>query len=310
MKLPQRPGTHLAEAKSWRLLESIAPDNWIVREVTERDYGIDAYIEICSLDGAVTGDLISIQLKAVNKIDWKGAAGSSLRGAISPSIRVETVNYWLNLPVPVFLFVADLSAGNIYYAPTEHQTRNQYQKIVSNATVTFQLLDNLDLSSPFGLLGLMMMYQREKLHPQFTVHVTNILSNIDTFLNFILENQGRDFFMPVEGLQHIQFRALYAACRQISFFLGIEWKVETLEALYDSDQKQWQDPYTYLHEQTLDRALQQIEELFPSLIRSTINLVTKTQSSYWLDRDPIFFNLCGSSEIEQLLQQFEQRAKQ
>lgn len=71
MKRPKRPDTHVTEAESWRLLQAIAPEEWIVREVSERDYGIDTYIELASKDGHITGDLMSVQLKGVSEINWK-----------------------------------------------------------------------------------------------------------------------------------------------------------------------------------------------------------------------------------------------
>jgi Domain of unknown function (DUF4365) len=82
MKLPKRPDTHVTEAESWRLFQAIAPNEWIVREVSERDYGIDAYIELASKDGLVTGDLLSVQLKGatwrqtpVGSFEWNSGDG-------------------------------------------------------------------------------------------------------------------------------------------------------------------------------------------------------------------------------------------
>jgi hypothetical protein len=99
----------MLESGSWRLLQTLAPHEWIVREVTERDYGIDCYIELVSANGYITGDLMSAQLKATEKIEWKASeAGGQM--AASPSVKTSTANYWLRMPVPVFLFVADVSA--------------------------------------------------------------------------------------------------------------------------------------------------------------------------------------------------------
>ncbi len=69
MKFPKRSETHKIEAASWRLLQELAPDEWIVREVSERDYGIDAYIEVATSTGDVTGNLVSIQLKGVDELE-------------------------------------------------------------------------------------------------------------------------------------------------------------------------------------------------------------------------------------------------
>ena len=47
MRLPQRASQHVTESKSYRIFSAKLPEDWIVREVTERDYGVDCYIEIC-----------------------------------------------------------------------------------------------------------------------------------------------------------------------------------------------------------------------------------------------------------------------
>jgi Domain of unknown function (DUF4365) len=46
------------------------PKEWIIRQVTERDYGVDCYIELPNTKGEVTGELLSVQLKGVSTLDW------------------------------------------------------------------------------------------------------------------------------------------------------------------------------------------------------------------------------------------------
>lgn len=46
MKYPERIDKHITESSSYKIFSNAIPDNWIVREVTERDYGIDCYVEI------------------------------------------------------------------------------------------------------------------------------------------------------------------------------------------------------------------------------------------------------------------------
>jgi len=59
---------------------------------------IDTCIEVTTTAGDVTGNLVSIQLKGVDKIDWKVEGGDSSRGALSPPIKTSTALYWLNPP--------------------------------------------------------------------------------------------------------------------------------------------------------------------------------------------------------------------
>jgi hypothetical protein len=294
LRFPERSETHVTEAASWRLLQTLAPKEWIVREVSERDYGIDAYIELVTRSGEVTGQLISAQLKGTQNIEWK-LSENGRRFAKSPSVKTTTAAYWLGLPVPVFLFVAGLSDGDVYFVDVKEPIRNQFDKLGSQDTIGFRLWEEISLKNNSKLLPL--LCAREKLHEQFSFHIANLISQIDVFADFIGANQNRDSFMEVEPERHLQFRALYESCRMTSLYLNNEWTVPLLDELYRRDQKEWKDDYVYLHEKTLDYALQKIEKLFPALVRRALALVSEKQASYWQDKDPVFFDLCSDGEL-------------
>ena len=46
MEFPKRALTHISESASWKILQNCLPPEWIIRDVTERDYGVDCYLEI------------------------------------------------------------------------------------------------------------------------------------------------------------------------------------------------------------------------------------------------------------------------
>ena len=307
MKLPKRPKAHVIETESFRLLQSLAPKEWIVRDVSERDYGIDLYIELVSKDGELTGQLMSVQLKGQQNIEWKPSDGGQCVAKFS-SVKTTTATYWLNHSVPVFLFVADLSAQNIYFVAVQEEVRTKFDKLDSQNTISFTLSDRLALKSERGLAQLQWFYDRESLHEQFVFHITNLINQVEVFGDFIRINQNRDAFMDVEAAQHLQFRALHEACRMASLYLEKEWTVEPLDKLYTRDHEEWKDDDCYLHEKTLDCALQEIEKLFPALVRKAIALVADIQASYWLLKDPIFFNLCCSGELDWILKRIENEA--
>ena len=301
MRFPERSDTHVTEDESWRLFQSLAPKQWIVREATGRDYGIDAYIELVSDDGRVTGELMSAQLKGVQGLSW---TAEEVR---SPSVKTTTAGYWLNFPVPVFLFVADLTTKNIHYVAAKEEIRTQFYKLNDQGTISFKLTKSHDFASKTGLELLRRLYARERLYSQFSFHITNLITQVGSFSDFISANQNRDIFMEVDVARHLQFRTLYESCRMASLYLLNEWDVESLEELYKMDRNEWKDDYTYLHEKTLDYALQKLEKLFPDLIRSAVKLVCGLQSEYWRAKDPVFYNLCRSGELDWTLKQFESR---
>jgi Domain of unknown function (DUF4365) len=297
MRFPKRSDTHKIEAASWRLLQELAPEQWIIREVSERDYGIDAYIELTTSEGEVTGKLVSVQLKGIEKLVWRDATGT-VREARSPQISVSTARYWFNLPVPVFLFVADLSARKIHYVSVEEDIRRQYAKLSKQDSISFRLLEEVHIGSDSGLELFDWLVLRERAHDQFAFHITNLLSQASPFADFIAANQNRDCFMEVELDAHLQFRAIYEACRMASIYLDNRW-----------DRQQWKSDFALLHEQTLDYILSKLEPVFLNLIQRVRALVTKVQADYWRSRDPILFRLCSSEDIQWSIKRIEERLR-
>lgn len=90
----------------------------------------------------------------------------------------------------------------------------------------------------------------------------HLLSHIDMFRDFISEHQNRDSFMEVEEEDHLQFRALYESCRTASLYLEKNWEMDSLDEVYKKDRAKWKSETVWLHEQTLDYALQEIESSF------------------------------------------------
>ena len=172
------------------MLQESAPDEWIVREVSERDYGIDAYIEVTTpAGGMLTGSLISIQVKGVtSKLDWKKTE-SGVKTARRPSIKTTTASYWLYLPVPVFLFVAELSSCKIHYVSVKESIRSQFENLSKQDSLTFKPFDESNIESKVGAGLFDWSIARERAHPQFAFHVVNLLGHIESFVDFIVDNK-------------------------------------------------------------------------------------------------------------------------
>ncbi len=305
LEFPKRAETHEIESASWGLLKALAPEEWILREVSERDYGIDAYIEIASKDRQITGNLISVQLKGVKTaIHWK-AEGSGVKRSKSPQIKVSTANYWLHLPVPVFLFVADLPEKKIHFVSVKESIRKQYGKLAKQDKITFPLIEEFNISSKIGRIVFQLLVARERAHEHFAFHITNLLSHIAAFADFISANQNRDSFMEVELDAHMQFRALYETCRMASVYLDNEWDLPSLNELYLKDRAQWKDDFALLHESSIDFMLQKLESKFIKLVKRAIEVVSQEQAEYWRGRDPIFQRLCSNGELEWTVKQIQ-----
>jgi hypothetical protein len=114
-KLPKRPEQHVIGNRALTVVKLCLPSEWIVREEPEQsDYGIDLEIELASRE--VSGRLFKAQVRGHSGIKWRSD------GSFSQSVSETTLNYWRALPLPVVLFVPDVSLEAVYWAPGKTST--------------------------------------------------------------------------------------------------------------------------------------------------------------------------------------------
>ncbi len=133
MKLPKRPKQHTLESASFKLFSSKIPDSWIIREVTERDYGIDCYLELVNDDNELTGHLVLIQLKSRQLIPWTNDETYTLTG-----VKITTSNYWYKLTVPVFIFLADIDKQELYMLSVNYWIKRNFLQFAKQKTFNYK----------------------------------------------------------------------------------------------------------------------------------------------------------------------------
>ncbi|MGR7118219.1 DUF4365 domain-containing protein [Klebsiella aerogenes] len=159
MDFPKRVKPHISESRSFYIVSKALPKEWIIREVTERDYGIDLYVEIVNDNGLVTGDLVALQVKSTEQIQFSKDDDFCLGG-----IKRATLNYWVRLPVPVFVLLVNLSDEAVYWCNIAHDQRCGYYKGTSKAfSLRFEKENN---TSEAGIAFFKLSYIREKRWPE------------------------------------------------------------------------------------------------------------------------------------------------
>ena len=137
MKLPERVDKHITESSSFKIFSNNIPDSWIIREVTERDYGIDCYIELVNTKNQVTGELISIQLKGKQGIKWTKDNYFTFSG-----INISTTNYWNRFPTPVFICLVDILSKNVFFCPVKSQIRQNFYDYAKQDKFSYRIQKN------------------------------------------------------------------------------------------------------------------------------------------------------------------------
>ena len=300
MKFPKRPSTHIKESESWKILENSVPSLWIVRDVSERDYGIDCYIELVSNENEVTGDLFSVQLKGTEKLKWKYNRTKARREAKFTGIRIETINYWMNLSVPIFLFVAETSSKNLYFAPIKHQVRNQYSKYLKQEGLSFTLSEEHSFANEPGLLNFIICYIQEKTFRDLSDLSRTLLIHLPQYYEFILSYQGLDQFLEVESEEQLMFIHIYLTIHNLCNVLAIDWNIKWLDKIYEEDKKTWNSAYSCLHNLTMTEILPLLESKLSEVLVSIKTIVTVYQKEYWERKDYIIYRKAKDLDVSNL----------
>ncbi|MFC1614003.1 DUF4365 domain-containing protein [Gemmatimonadota bacterium] len=294
MRLPKRPESHIKESDSWKILHAKLPAEWILREVSERDYGIDCYIELVSKNGVVTGELLSGQLKGTEKLSWKKR--EDIQQCVFSGIKVETVNYWMRLPVPVFLLVADLQQRNLYFCAVKEQVRKKYASYLNQKSISFTLIDTFELGNAIGRVAFEVFYHREKFRDEFVARIKMLLIHWEQYLQFIQNYQELDCFLGAEPEEELLFVQSFSTCKFISEILGIKWELPLLADIYQKDKETFNDGFYRLHYFTFTKILPMLEDSFFNIIQQLRSYIMEKEKDYWFNTEPFLFELVTNLE--------------
>lgn len=300
MKFPQRPSTHIKETDSWKILQHSVPSEWLLRGVTERDYGVDCYLEMVGSDGSVRGDLISIQLKGTESLEWKQNEKQNRQEAKFSGVKIETINYWMNLAVPVFLCVAETSTKKLYFAPIKNQVRNQYKKYKLQQSLSFTLSTKHMLGDDQGLLNFIIYYIQEKNFKELTELSRLLLIHLPQYYEFIMENQELDPFIGIEPDDELMFTHIYMTLHNLCNVLAIDWDIKWLSDIYNEDNKTWKDSYYNLHNLTFTEIMPQLNKKLVVVLESIKKIITEFQKEFWETKEYIIYRKAKELDISNL----------
>ncbi|GBG15697.1 uncharacterized protein NMK_3308 [Novimethylophilus kurashikiensis] len=284
MQLPKRSDQHIIESDSFTALRQVLPRQWVIREVSERDYGIDLYIEIVGREQLLSGDMAALQLKGKKALKFVNGR------ATFSGIKRETLNYWLSLPVPVFLCAVCLTTRKCYWANIKSQNR-QGRFGSSSKTVSIQLTNEDDFSDN-GLMAFSISYTREKRWPEIENAIEKSLMLFNTLGPLVLICKRSQGNLPCSTTiqylvnQHYEYHWLLS-----KYLLGKKPKL--LSYWYEQN-------ISYQASTNLPPSLTLYYKVLQDLFRSTLGdyrdsiiaayeLVMELQAHYFAHRFPFLF---------------------
>lgn len=101
--------------RGMRMVDRVVSEEleWIFRDQTRKDFGIDALIELAHSDRRVTGRLIAAQIKCGKS--WFAEPTADGSGWVYRG-ELKHLNYWLGHSLPVILVLCDPDNDRCYYA--------------------------------------------------------------------------------------------------------------------------------------------------------------------------------------------------
>ncbi len=283
MKLPERVANHITETKSFKIFSNNIPDEWVIREVTERDYGVDCYIEMVNEENQLTGELISIQLKGTNDLTWTQNGTHSFY-----EVKISTTNYWYQFPTPVFICLVDVKNAKVYFETVRSAVRKSYIKYSEQRTFHYIFKKDNELNIN-DISIFISAYHKEKKIFKNENNVITFISHYEQYRDFMDENYGRDLFLPVENQRVLYLKHMYEVFKNLCDFFDIEWTLKSMNEYSIESQKKFGTD-EYLYEMDNDIIIDKLDELFVPLILVIKEYIIETEKEYWLVKDIATFN--------------------
>jgi len=280
MKLPKRPAQHISETASFKLFASKIPNNWIIRDVTERDYGIDCYLELVNDSDELTGELALIQLKSQDQVSWTKADYFTLSG-----VDIATSNYWFRFPIPVFIFLADIKNQELFFLSVDYYIKKNYATYANQTNFSYRVKREDKFEGSSGVFLFKFFFYYESYRQQFENEMVYFLSNLQHHINFQREHEYRDYHLGVEDEDLIYFEAMHRNYKFLCMYLNLDNPVPSLIEIKRHSKSKFPKGYYQLYEHDLT-------ELFPpyQLLTSKITDALKSflngEIDFWLRTNP------------------------
>ena len=177
--MPKRIETHRIDTKAVRTIFTHLHENWLVRNLEERDYGIDLQLERFDSDEA-TGDFIFVQVKGTDT-EFKENVKLS-------NFPVDTVNYALMFDVPFFIFhTSNTSKQTKYvwlqnYVETRLEKDTPHWKTQDSVTIYFPKDNNLE-SNDYKITKIIKQDKLKKVGVKFLATYESLKFHSDSVLN-------------------------------------------------------------------------------------------------------------------------------
>lgn len=290
---PKRHKNHVLETMSYKVFQNAIPDYWIVREITERDYGFDGMLELTTNSDEVHGKFIAIQLKASQKLNFNNDDIYRHYG-----IEKRTTNYWLHSNLPTFLFFTDEETKKLFFISVKQYVRENYSEYISKESFAY----NVTLYDAFTQERCLQEFEKCEFLPDLENHINGINIFYNNFSDFFDKNQGRDFHMLIddEGRES-ELTQLYNEINYLCKLLDLSWNISSIDTFLS---KTTLGQFIEMYEYHMTEILKEIDIKFLDCLKIMKHIVLIKQQHYWLAKNQKIVDFFNSLRDETFYQRY------
>lgn len=276
--LPTRNKSLELEDKSYKIFEKHAPNNWIIRDLTKRDYGIDLIIEIIE-DSQVSGRLFTCQLKSIESMN------ASLT---CYNIKPTSFNYWALLPTSTFIFFIDINNEKIYFHNIKEYIRKNYDNFINSTLNKIKFNNQSDITALNDLQKNNLIIDNYDYEEKIKHHENQMLFflfNFEKNLDLFQDHLCRDCFMALNDYNNddYEFFLVYKNYLELSNFFKLEWPLKTLKEYYLEGQRRFPEHSTGIFFEEQAAIMSKLFIVQAGRILVAIIKFIKQYKSYWND---------------------------
>lgn len=293
---PDRHRKHVMETTSMKILNNKIPDRWVLRGATERDYGIDLYLEIVGADNKITGELMALQVKSKESIVFGSDGKYTLSG-----IKKSTLNYWKGLPVPVFVVVVDLTGDKAYWLNLgEYLRTNQIPDGQDSFSLYFTNKRTLESGSDnFAFVD---SYKLERKWPTIEKAIVNSITLYPTLGPFVLYCRRNFIKRPLSSTLQFFLINHYENFLNISYYIPYPDRrnYKQISVWYEKHAAESKDgePRPTFSFELANEMIEYFIDQYLDAIEWHYKRFSAQNNDYWKARYPYLTNLYNERPIE------------
>lgn len=293
LEYPKRDPNHIKETAGYKILNSYIPSEWMIREVSERDYGIDCYIELDD-EEQLKGEIAFVQMKTTQNIDWrKGDNGFRFY-----KVERTTTDYLRNFKIPTYVFLADLTTKELFFVSVKEYIVEHYDEYDISNSFAYEF--NRDRDN-FTVDAFSKSFRRNNRYEQYRNELQYFIANVHQYVDFMQEHNNLDCFLQIESDEMVVFEAMH---RNISFLQNYYETINRLmpiEMLYKRGEKKYGYPYEQtLFEGILTDFYEEFKQSVLEIVDITKELVTKKERIYWMLEKKYIFDFFSNMRKDSL----------